>query len=75
MKNIPETYYVPLNKCIAIEQYIIGKEPQIMEAGAIGIDIGSKNTVIAVVRNRGVEVVQSENGHVTPYCQFDFDHT
>ena len=37
-----------------------------MEAGAIGIDIGSRNTVIAVVRNRGVEVVQSENGHVTP---------
>ncbi len=37
-----------------------------MEPGAIGIDIGSLNTVIAVVRNRGVEIVQSESGHVTP---------
>lgn len=38
-----------------------------MEAGAIGIDIGSQNTVIAVVKNRGVEVVQSDSGHVIPY--------
>jgi len=38
----------------------------IMEAGAIGIDIGSQNTVIAVVKNRGVEVVTSDSGHVTP---------
>jgi len=38
-----------------------------MEAGAIGIDIGSKNTVIAVVRKRGVEIVQTESGLVTPY--------
>ncbi|MDR3737270.1 MAG: Hsp70 family protein [Acidobacteriaceae bacterium] len=37
-----------------------------MEAGAIGIDIGSQNTVIAVVKNRGVEIVQSESGYVTP---------
>lgn len=37
-----------------------------MESGAIGIDIGSKNTVIAVVRKRGVEIVQGENGLCTP---------
>lgn len=37
-----------------------------MDPGAIGIDIGSQNTVIAVVKNRGVEVVQSDSGHITP---------
>ena len=37
-----------------------------MEPTAIGIDIGSKNTVIAAVRKRGVEIVQGESGIATP---------
>ena len=37
-----------------------------MESGAIGIDIGSHSTVVAVVRNRGVEVVQIEGRGSTP---------
>ena len=37
-----------------------------MELGAIGIDMGSKNTVIAAMKNGGVEIVQSESGIATP---------
>eukprot|EP00829_Urostomides_striatus_P021897 TRINITY_DN998_c0_g2_i1.p1 TRINITY_DN998_c0_g2~~TRINITY_DN998_c0_g2_i1.p1 ORF type:complete len:383 (+),score=49.85 TRINITY_DN998_c0_g2_i1:52-1200(+) len=37
-----------------------------MENGAIGIDIGSQNSVIAVVRNRGVEVIQNNGCGSTP---------
>lgn len=42
-----------------------------MEQCAIGIDIGSKFTVIAAMKKSGLEIVQSESGISTPYTSFN----
>lgn len=37
-----------------------------MESVAIGIDIGSLNTVIGVARKRGIEILQTDQGNSIP---------
>jgi len=47
-----------------------------MESAILGIDFGSKNTVISAIRTRGIEILKSDFGYFFPYiCFFIFHST